>query len=321
MEHLRRRSIQLLLMLLITACGQQSEDVSDTEGTLKTLRVGTFNMLRLGHGTKDDDRLVNLIVESKFHVFSGTEIMRADAAHDLRDKLRAKTGKKWELSLSEHASGETSYKEFLGFYYRSDLVNPVTSAEGFCASNDANAQTENGCFANDVGTDDGPSFDRDPYIAQFKVGARRLAIAAVHLVWGGSDAEAKERRMGELFELKKVLEKVSLASQGYEVIAAGDFNLTLNLDVANGTKQDSNSTEMPGSFFLEAPAVTGLISEPTTVGLSNYDHVVYLNSNNAKHVPDSEKVVIDFDLGDAEAKALFKKDVSDHFPAGVSFSL
>ncbi len=321
MESLRSRSIFLLLMLLITACGQQSEDVSDTEGTLKTLRVGTFNMLRLGHGTKDDDRLVNLIVDSKFHVFSGTEIMRADAAHDLRDKLRAKTGKKWELSLSEHASGETTYKEFLGFYYRSDLVKPVTSAEAFCASNDASAQTGNGCFAKDVGTADGPSFDRDPYIAQFKVGTRRLAIAAVHLVWGGSDAEAKERRISELFELKKVLAKVSAASQGYEVIAAGDFNLTLDLDVASGVKQDSTSIEMPGNFFLEAPAVTGLINQPTTVGLSNYDHVLYLKSNTAKHVPNSEKVVVDFDLADAEAKALFKKDVSDHFPAGVSFSL
>ena len=321
MERLRSRSIFILLMLLATACGQKSEDVSDTEGTLKTLRVGTFNMLRFGHGTKDDDRLVNLIADSKFHVFSGTEIMRADAAHELRDKLRAKTGKKWELSLSEHASGETSYKEYLGFYYRSDLMKPIPSAEAFCASNDANAQTDNGCYAKDVGTDNGPSFDRDPYIAQFKVGARRLALAAVHLVWGGSDAEAKERRMSELFELKKVLAKVSEASQGYEVIAAGDFNLTLNEDVANGTKQDSNSTEMPGNFFLEAPTVTGLISQPTTVGLSNYDHVLYLNSNTAKHVPASEKIVVDFDLADAEAKALFKKDVSDHFPAGVSFSL
>lgn len=313
----------LLFMVLMTACGRSSnEEFSETEATIKNLRFGTFNMLRLGHGEKDDERLAKLIIKSKFHIFSGVEIMRSDAAFELRDTLRKLTGKKWELSLSKTASGETSYKEFLGFYYRSDLIKPVSSAEGFCATSKAVDQTENGCFVVDKGTDGVPSFDRDPYVAQFTIKDRKFALGAVHLVWGGSDSESVQRRQGELRDLKKTISSMG-AVDGYNVMILGDFNLSIAKEMAGAgeVSAQGSSPKMPAEFFSAAPAVTGLITGPTTVGLSNYDHILYLNKNEVKHVPGSPEIITDFDIGDADEKALFKKDVSDHFPSGATFSL
>lgn len=313
----------LLLMMVASACGRTADqEFSETEATIKNLRVGTFNMLRFGHGQKDDRRLAKLIVQSKFHIFSGIEIMKEEAAYQLRDELRDLTGKKWELSLSKYASGETSYKEYLGFYYRADLIKPVSSAEGFCATDKADAQTDNGCFVVDSGSADAPMFDRDPYVGQFIINGHRFALAAVHLVWGGTDALSVQRRQGELKDLKKSLADMGKSS-GYNVMALGDFNLAIAPEIAGAGEVSAQATthKMPAEFFSAAPAVTGLITGPTTVGLSNYDHVIYLEKNDVKHVQGSPEIITDFDLDDVDEKALFKKDVSDHFPAGAIFSI
>jgi hypothetical protein len=307
----------VLLGLFFQGCGQQPEDVSEPEVAVKSLRMGTFNMLRFGHGEKKIDRLASLVLKSKYQIFSAIEVMDREAAVELRERLRDMSGKNWELSISKYANGETTYKEYFAFFYRADLIKPVTSAEGVCATSFVEAQTDNGCFVKDNRSGGQSDFDRDPYIAQFRVGQKQFAVAAVHLVFGGSDSESMARRQSELKNLKKVMKNMRAGAQGYNILASGDFNLAIPEKYTTKT----SAGKMPKDFFSAAPSITGLVTGPTTIGQSNYDHFLYLNDNEVKHVPGSESTTLDFDMNDDAAKELFKREVSDHFPTGVSFSL
>lgn len=326
-----------------SGCGSKNQDDSSSEtdsqatqsatvastSALSSLKIGEFNLMRLGQADgKNFERLATLVKKGDFHIFAGTEVMTEAGASDVLTALQEQTGKPWKLLLSKSASGESSYKEYLAYFYRSDLVKAQAPAANFCATSEGQQQIESACFAKDRRTGGQADFDRDPFVAHFKVGAADFSLVAVHLYYGSTNAEATARRLGELKNLRKVMDRVKEATPSSDVIALGDFNFALptfefeaSTELNPALSAESNNAKMPAEFFSAEPTLVGLIDGPTTVGFSSYDHFLYFQDN--KHVPleGTEKIVSDFDLTDSSARAEYKTEVSDHYAIGVDFSL
>ena len=84
-------------------------------------------------------------------------------------------GKAWSLILSPRGEGSelTSTPELVGYYYRSDLVQPKENP--YCKSiNKTNNNLSYACIVNmdriDLGVDNSKYFARRPFLAQFKAG-------------------------------------------------------------------------------------------------------------------------------------------------------
>jgi hypothetical protein len=313
----------LPLALFIASCG------SDPNSALRDRRpeeilpvdhdeeiiVGAFNFLRLGRGEKDVTRMVKLVATANYQIFAGVEIMNTESAFELLDALREETGKPWELILSKKSTGESAYREYLGYFYREDQVRPIHSEDTFCATNDATDRYNGGCFAKDRHAGGVPQFERDPFVANFSIGDQELALAAVHLYYGSYEAEKVRQRKREMMNLKSVMEKMRRASPRAQVMAMGDFNLTLD---AEGSA--AISEKVPRSFYNNSDVeVVGLIDGPTTIGFSNYDHIFYYKDTNLEIQPDKTTTILDFVKNERDERREYKEKISDHYPVRAVF--
>jgi hypothetical protein len=317
-QNLRARVLALTLITLpiLPACGPSTASTPDASpptappADAATLRVGTFNLLRFGHGEgKDLRRIASLIATGGFQVFAAVEVMRPEAPAELLPVLAEVTGHPWAATVSATATGESTYREYAAFFYRTDVAEPSLPAAAFCRTAEATDRSGSACFAKDhnAGTD-APDFQRDPFAAHFRIGGQKFVLIAVHVVFGDSISA----RRHELDGLRTVMERARASTPGADVVALGDFNLAL----------ESRAGPAIGSeFFSGGAPLLGLIDTPTTLGTSSYDHVVYFEGNTHQHVAGSEVVVRDFDAKSDAAKADYKATVSDHLPAGVTFTL
>lgn len=324
-----------------SACGSHGKgansDASATEAhgqspasSLSTAKIGSFNMMRLGNGdTKDYDRLAEVVMKGDFQIFAGVEVMNPDGAEEVRSHLASHTGKDWQVLLSKTANGESSYKEYLAYFYRADIVTPELPDDSFCNSTDGAEVTDQGaCFAKDRHTGGEAQFDRDPFVAHVKIGDAHFSFAAVHLFYGGTDSASTERRIGELKAFRKVLNKIKESTPNSDVIGLGDFNLALpTFEFDNAVDADpvlsaeSSNAKMPDEFFTALPKITGLIDGPTTIGFSSYDHILVFDDNQHKPIDGTGKIISDFNLQSSTQRAKYKTEVSDHYPVGVDFGL
>ena len=101
------------------------------------------------------------------------------------------------------------------------------------------------------------------------------------------------------------------------MIATGDFNLPL----AASARQPSRSIRMPEEIFLKTPQLVGLISGPTTVGSSSYDHILYFKKASISLVRGSARTLVDIDTKSESEVSKYKTTVSDHFPIMATFVL
>jgi hypothetical protein len=332
-------TLALTLGLATAGCGARSSgDASETDASpnasaaaLTSVKIGEFNMLRLGQNgvEKNLDRLADIIKKADFHIFAGTEIMTEEGAEEVLAALQERTGKPWKLLLSKTASGESAYKEYLGYYYRSDLVKAQAPTQNFCATSEGKQRIESACFAKDHYDNDGyADFDRDPFVGHFKVGSSYFSLVAVHLYYGDTGPEATARRLGELAQLRKVMDRVRQSTPSSDVIGMGDYNFALpTFEFEDATDANPSlsaaeaNAQMPPEFFNAAPALAGLIDGPTTVGFSSYDHILYYQDNQHQPIEGTEKIVTDFNLSNSAARQEYKAEVSDHYAIGVDFSL
>ncbi len=310
----------ILLFALLSSCGKptSNEELYHSPSIVNgvpAIKIGSFNLLRLGQVPKDSERMAKLINKAEYHIFAGIEIMDQASANNLLAKLREETSHDWQLILSSVPSGESTYKEFFGYFYRNDVVTPIDGHETFCNTSEGVDVHFAACFAKDHGSGNDHDFERDPFIGHFKVGRSEFSLVSVHLVYGGEEQEAVKRRQRELSSLKEVMKKVRSSTPQADVLAVGDFNLTLADDSSKSSKK------MPKEFFSEAPSLGGLIKGATTVGMFSYDHILFFNDNKHLPIPGSEEVILDFDINDAKDRTEYKKAVSDHFPVAAVLGL
>jgi endonuclease/exonuclease/phosphatase family metal-dependent hydrolase len=261
------------------------------------VRLATFNLLRLGHSkTKELERVAKLIEESGFDVVAATEVMTLEGLNSLEDTLRRVGSSHWRSVAPDSPTGSTSYKEFVAYLYRSDRVKPTVSS--YCRA----AAQKQACYFKSS------KFAREPYIASFDLGKENLTVLGAHLVYGGSDKESIALRQTEVEELARAIALVG--SKDENVIAAGDFNLELDAD---------SRQAIPGQLFKNG--YRALVDDPTTVGQSNYDHVLYQSKMDDSVIENSAAVWTDLEDETESSLADYKKKVSDHFPISVDIEL
>jgi endonuclease/exonuclease/phosphatase family metal-dependent hydrolase len=317
-------SAVILLAYALYGCGTQPSlsAANDAFASQPHVTLGSFNLLRLGQTdqVKNYQRMVSIIHAGDFDVFAGLEIMKADAAKELLTALQEDDDPDWQLLLSAKANGASAYKEFLGYYYRSDRVEPAAGSHGFCTSSYAAEPIENGCFVKD--SDSSPQFERDPFIGHFKKDDYTFTLASVHLYYGAQDTEKIQVRKDEALALRKVLDKIRTTTPDDDVFAMGDFNLELGSEQPSA---EAVNQEIPKEF-LTGPSsssveIYGLIDGPTTIGFSSYDHIFYYSDNYAALIDGSDSTIVDFKISSSEMRSIYKGEVSDHYPVKAKFLL
>lgn len=295
-----------------------------------SLTVGAFNLLHLGYGThKNYPRVARIITEHGFDVFAAVEVMKPEGAEALLQALRQASQADWELVLSQVPTGERTYKEYLAFYYRADRVQPLEADGQYCSREDLHGlnATPQACFARDEHAS-GADFERDPFVGHFAAEGHPLTLVAVHLVYGDQSAHNIEKRQQEAIALHREMDRMREATPQAEVVALGDFNLQLEESEkqrpAGVTLLPSNLLLMahaffPADLFQGDHALSGLVTGPTTVGSSSYDHLLVYQDHRAQWSAPS--IIEDVDRHDTTAMALYKQEVSDHFPVQAVFAL
>ena len=313
----------------------QSPPLRSSKQEGASFTVGAFNLLHLGYGThKNYPRVAQLIVAHNFDVFAGVEVMKPEAAASLLQALRkASGGADWALILSAAPTGERTYKEYLAFYYRADRVQPLETEGQYCNREDLHGldASPQSCFARDEHVA-GPDFERDPFVGHFSVDGYPLTLVAVHLVYGNQTTPSIEKRRQETLALHREMDRMRVATPAAEIVALGDFNLQLDVEAEMQAATLAPTTlGLPTALFLKAHplfpselfhgehALAGLVTGPTTVGFSSYDHLL-VYQDHLSHWTEATTVE-DIDVSDQEALALYKQEVSDHFPVQAVLTL
>ena len=260
--------------------------------------------------------MVSLVEALDF--FAAIEVMDPVAAEEFAQVLNDRTGVDWTVDISLVAVGESSYKEYFAFYYQKNKVSPDNSG-AICQSNMATHDDGHTCFLKDSYPQGKAAFERDPFLGSYLINGTSVAVVGVHTIYGKSTLAGLERRKREINNLKIMLEEVHKYDPQHDIIVLGDFNLEIP-DDSDETNENENIL-IPESFSGGSLGLKVLIHEPTTIGKSNYDHIVWSDLNKSQLVADSEEVLMDFDLDEVDEKAEYKSVVSDHFPVAVSFKV
>jgi len=299
--------------------------LTDTGGSSAPdeITVGGFNLLRLGHGTKDLKRVADLVTKAEFDVFGATEVMKPETAEELMQELRPRSGAPRQIRIIPFASRESNYKEHFAFLWRSDRVKESTSPQVYCNSPESEGRSDNVCYAEDPRSGGVPAYERDPFVGHFKVGDMGLTLVSVHLVYGGTASEDIERRQQEMRALRSTMDRVRSLTPDHKIVTVGDFNLSVVSDDDSPEPEESRwlREAMPEEVFSTWPKIDGLVDHGTTIGNSSYDHILYYEDSVWSVVDGSVRVVHDFDVESDIERRMYKAEVSDHYPVAATFRL
>lgn len=196
--------------------------VTTSASTGQLLRIGSWNIRKLGHGTKDFAKVAQAI-DQNFDVLVVVEVMQKQRAHNGYDSLINELGSSWKGLITDSLRPNTisSNSEFYAILYRSSIVRPCAGWSKLIYHQD-NDGGDNG-----VGDD---VFSREPAFgcleaptSHFKIGFDFL-IAAFHATF-----KSKAAIKAESGHLNEVFSTMAAARPGEkDLIIAGDFNLVPN---------------------------------------------------------------------------------------------
>lgn len=224
----------------------------------------------------------------------------------LEELHKIKGGKTWSLILSPRGEGSelTSTPELVGYYYRSDIIEPRENP--YCQqTNKSTSQDAFACIVNmdsqDFAEDKSCVFARRPFLGQFKAGNFEFVLLTSHILY---DSPTDTFRMTEILEAafdtddytslgkglrkdnyarfaetKVTLEFISRYLKKYprvkDVIYLGDFNLKSD----NPFWSEVLKSWRGAKLYITAP--TSLQENFFSDGLpsggvsSNYDHILF----------------------------------------------
>ncbi len=166
-----------------------------------TVRVATFNAMRLGHGAKKDAADPAMQAAAKlvtaFDVVAIQEVMTPEAAH----QLAIACGPRWRAVVSPASVGRGSYREHYAVLYRGDKAIPIGEARTLPDPRDA--------------------FVREPFVASFRAGRFDFTLVVFHLDSPGN-AGPLTREIRALEAAYRAVQDADPAED--DVILLGDFN-------------------------------------------------------------------------------------------------
>lgn len=272
----------------------------DSQPDEQYIRLGTWNIKKLGHGTRKNYPLVSQIIDDNFDVIAIIEVMQKQHGHPGYDELMQQLGNGWVGLITDTPRHDTSSgsSEFYAIVYRKSTVRPCTgwTALQYYPDNDGS----------DTGT--GPDrFSREPAYACFEAGFGSGAVgvdfmlAAYHATWSDGN---EDEIVDEVSNLDGVFTAMGQSKPGEaDLLIVGDFNLIPT--ILHEAVSVADRTEGSGSTLNS--------NGDRTTNL--YDHVLVHDEAATSEMVD-DAVVLNR-IGLAATPKVFYQTVSDHLPVMV----
>ncbi len=254
------------------------------------LRIASWNVRRLGHGTKDLGAVAEVL--QGFDVIAIQEVM----TREVTEQLDARLPDHSVLLTDTPTPAQGSYREYFAFFYRPDRLSPTFSS---------------------YVPDPEQTFVRDPYVACFVAhpGDEELCLMTVHVVWG----DRVDDRKREILGLDEALRWARDADHTSSWVVLGDFNRVID----DRDRDDEPEVEWHELLLPlggpDTPLVDVGLNVPTTLGTDDYanayDHI-FVSPTLADRVGavDRYDFVREQCAGDV---ARCKSSLSDHAPVYV----
>lgn len=261
------------------------------------LRLGAWNIKKLGHENGKDFPLVAKIIKDNFDFLVIVEVMQRQHAHPGYESLIQELGSGWKglVTSTPRPNTGSGNSEFYAMVFRTPLVSTCNGADDlvYVADNDGAPASA------------GPDiFSREPAFGCFRSAKFDFAVAAYHARWAeGDTSEISD----EADELGKVFQAMGSAFPGEkDLLIIGDFNLTPDdLQLALGGAESH---------------VVGSGSTLNTTGARTqnlYDHLLISSSQETGELVGSGSVL---DVrAEASTERVFFQTVSDHLPIQARF--
>lgn len=279
-----------------------AEAVESTGDEPGVLRLGAWNIKKLGHGKSKDYALVASIIEEHFDVLAVIEVMQKEGRHPGLDTLLSHLGSGWQALVTDEPRplSSSGNSEFYAILYRKGKARPCEGWGELRYHKDADGSLENA---------EGDFFVREPAFACFEAGWQSGApgfdflLAAYHATW--SDGKVKKIQE-EVSRISEVFASMQSARKGErDLFLIGDFNLIpQKLTEAAGIR---SRTKGNGSTLSSKGEITDNL----------YDHLLVWDEEA------SGELIGDAFVLDVREKAsnpkVFFQTVSDHLPIKARF--
>jgi endonuclease/exonuclease/phosphatase family metal-dependent hydrolase len=210
---------------------------STVDPSASQVRLGTWNVKRLGHGAKRLDLVAN-VIEQNFDVVALEEVMTPAGLSALMAYLPG-----WSATLSERAVGANGYFEYYAVIAR-DSAAQVTSST--------------------IVDDAADEWVREPMVACLKAQNADFCLIATHVVFGDT-VGPRDLEIQALARLTASLRNANPSESDYIVV--GDFN-------RSGSAKSFGSFSAQGFGFSDDGLSKTTIS--ATNGYVNpYDHMLF----------------------------------------------
>ena len=266
------------------------------------LRLGGWNVKKLGHGTRKDLGTVAEVIEEHFDIVAVVEVMQKGGAHPGYDGLMAQLGPDWEgmVTSSPRPNTASGNAEFYAIVYRTQRIDP-------CAD-----WTELRYLSDNDGGEDGTgpdTFSREPAFGCFEAQRPQDApgfdfmLGVYHARWAEGDREEIQGEVAHVTEVFDAMGEERPAER--DRILVGDFNLgTTDLEVALG----------PQVKTLGEGSTLNSVGERTA---NLYDHLLVFDRSATTEMIGSPEV-LDVRAAAATPREFFRT-VSDHLPVRALF--
>lgn len=260
------------------------------------LRVGAWNVKKLGHGTTKRFDLLAQIIEANFDLVAIVEVMQRQGGHAGYDQLMTQLGGGWAGQISDSPRPRTSSgnSEFVAILWRPSLARPC---EGWTALRYA---TDDDGGPNGTGDD---HFVREPAYGCFEAlrngdPVYDFVVGAYHATWVDGNTTAIRE---EVSHMAAVFTEMGAARQGErDLWMLGDYNLVPAQLAQAITFTDR--TDGTGSTLNTQGNITSNL----------YDHFVVHDAGASAEVT-ANATVLDV-RSVASSPAEFYRNVSDHLP-------
>lgn len=258
------------------------------------LRLGSWNLRKLGHGANKDFPRVAQVIEGHFDIVAIVEVMQKAGGHPGYDSLMGALGPSWNgiITSSPRPDTNSGSAEFYAILFRPariQLCNGWTDLRFAPDPNDLfSREPAFACFATLLGNGS-TGFD--------------FLLAAYHARWADGDISDIQ---GEVKHLNEVFSAMSAARPGeHDLVVAGDFNLV------------SSDLEVTISKPIRTVGTGSTLNSSGEVTDNVYDHLVVADLTATLAMIGPEQI-LDVRSVAADPKTYFQT-ISDHLPIVARF--
>ena len=284
-NHVTRTVLIAILTTAALGCRGQasSDDTLDTEPPVATVTIATFNIQIFGKAkrAKPDVMAVLADIADEFDILAVQEIRDAsgDTPGVYLDAMNAQGDENHQMLVGPRL-GRSRSKEEYAFYYDADVVDVIGEPRTY--------------------PDPGDRFEREPFLARFRVGTLDFVLANVHV--------KPDDAVAEIDALDDVHEWAKAQFGDTDVIVLGDLNADCSY-----FKEDTQRGLLDMNWITPTAFDTTVTETDCT-----YDHFVISDSLMDEYTGQIGVYRFDVEYG---LTRKFSTKVSDHYPLFAKFTV